>query len=401
VTRRLPIDASIGDSLEKESVPLAECASSPAPSFPIPVLLPRLPSAARLMPFLHLIDQRRCYTNYGPLSTRFESEIGRHIGCAANTIVTAASGTAAITAALLALDLPAGSICLMPSWTFAATPHAALAAGMTPRFHDVDPRTWALNAQAVSETVAGNSFPARAVVLVAPFGAPLDLTAWENFQKKTGIAVIVDAAAGFDTVRASSLVSVVSLHATKIFAAGEGGFVVAPTPEMRNRVMACCNFGFQASRVADRKAINAKMSEYHAAVGLANFDGWPATRLRHLQITRWYRQAIGRRHGISLQPSYGDGWVSGTTNVLLDSRSAESISSHLLEQGIESRRWWSQGCHVQPAFAEYSHGELSVTENLATRVLGLPHFPDMKKSDVEAVVRGLSNACRIESGRVC
>jgi dTDP-4-amino-4,6-dideoxygalactose transaminase len=237
------------------------------------------------------------------------------------------------------------------------------------------------------------------VVVVSPFGAPLDLAAWQNFQAKTGIAVIVDSAAGFDTVRPSSLVSVVSLHATKILGAGEGGFIVAPTPKMRDRFVACANFGFNNSRIAQCRAINAKMSEYHAAVALANLERWPAMRLRHLQITDWYRQAISRLRGVSLQPGYGEGWVGGTTNVLLETGSLESVSRHMLSRGIESRMWWSSGCHMQPAFAHYGHGELPVTENLAARVLGLPHFPDMQRCDVEAVASALSKAHRTRARR--
>jgi dTDP-4-amino-4,6-dideoxygalactose transaminase len=288
----------------------------------------------------------------------------------------------------------------MPSWTFAATPHAAVAAGMRPWFHDVDSRTWALNAQAVSETLARNSCPARAVVVVSPFGAPLDMSSWQSFQQKTGVPVVVDAAAGFDTVRASSVISVVSMYATKILAAGEGGFAVAPSPHMRDRLMSCCNFGFEGSRSAQRKAINAKMSEYHAAVALASLDGWPATRLRHLQITEWYRQAISRLPGVSLQPGYGEGWVTGTTNVLIESDSAERIARTMLGEGIESRMWWSHGCHVQPAFAGCSRGELPVTENLAARVLGLPHFLEMTKGDVEAVADALGKARKNRTRRV-
>lgn len=327
-----------------------------------------------------------------------QAELGRHIGCAENRLLTLSSGTAGLTAALLALGLPEDSVCLMPSWTFAATPHAALAAGMRPWFHDIDGRTWALNARDVGETLAQGLCPAKAVVVVSPFGAPLDMTSWQHFQRETGVAVIVDAAAGFDTVRPSSVISVVSLHATKILAAGEGGFAVAPTLEIRDRMMACCNFGFAGSRSAERRAINAKLSEYHAAVALASLDGWPAARLRHLQITEWYRQAIGRLPGISLQPGYGEGWVTGATNIALESGCAESVSRAMPREGIETRMWWSQGCHVQPAFANCSRGELPVTESLAARVLGLPHFPEMTKEDVESVATALRKA-RMERTR--
>jgi dTDP-4-amino-4,6-dideoxygalactose transaminase len=358
----------------------------------LPVLRPKLPSFGQLAPYLQAIDARRFYSNGGPLSSKLQGALSRHLGCPEDTLITAASGTAGLTATLLALDLPENSLCLMPSWTFAATPHAALAAGMKPQFLDVDRRTWALNPAAVRQTIAESASQPGAVIVVSPFGAPIDITAWEAFQKDTGVPVIVDAAAGFDTVRFSSLISVVSLHATKVFAAGEGGFIVTPSRQIRDRVRACSNFGFNGSRVAQWRSINSKMSEYHAAVALAGFDCWPSARLRHLQIAAWYRQALKASPLICLQPGYGEGWACGTTNVLIQSDSAESIARCLLRDGIETRMWWGTGCHTQPAFANCERGELPETEFLAARVLGLPHFVDMTKADVSRVAASLAKA---------
>jgi dTDP-4-amino-4,6-dideoxygalactose transaminase len=360
------------------------------------VLRPKLPSFTQLAPYIRAIDEGRLYSNAGPLSTRLQNALSRLLGCPEDTIITAASGTAGLTAALLALDLPSDSICLMPSWTFAATPHAALAAGMKPWFLDVDRRTWALNPANVRQWIARHRIKAGAIVVVSPFGAPIDITAWEWFQRQTGISVIVDAAAGFDTVRFSSLISVVSLHATKVFAAGEGGFVVAPNSDIRERIRACGNFGFSGSRIAQSRAINSKMSEYHAAVALASLDIWPAARLRHLQLALWYRQALSKIPGVHLQPGYGDGWACGTTNVFLESDSPERISKLLLRSGIETRMWWGSGCHAQPAFATYDRDEMPETEYLASRVLGLPHFVDMHKSDVSRVATNLAMALSSE-----
>jgi dTDP-4-amino-4,6-dideoxygalactose transaminase len=355
----------------------------------VPVLRPKLPCLQQLTPYLQAIDEKRLYSNGGPLSIALQAQLSRHLGCSEDRLITASSATSGITAALLALDLPQNSVCIMPSWTFAATPHAAMAAGLEPWFMDVEQRTWALDAGKVSKNMPPNT---AAVIVVSPFGAPIDMTAWQSFQRKTGIAVIVDAAAGFDTVRPSSLISVVSLHATKIFAAGEGGLVIAPNSELRNRIRACSNFGFDGSRSAKYRAVNSKLSEYHAAVALANLENWPATRLRHLQIGAWYRQALRGLPHISLQPGYGDGWACGNTNILIESDSADSVARFMLREGIETRKWWGDGCHVQPAFHVCWHGPLPVTDHLGMHTLGLPHFVDMQKTDVSAVVKALAKA---------
>ena len=356
----------------------------------MPVLRPRLPSSAEILPYLQSIDERRWYSNCGPLVTRLELQLSRHFGLESGGVVTTANATVGLTAALLALGVPAGSFCLLPSWTFCATPHAARAAGMNPWFHDVDPRTWALDPDAVLRSLEGIGGPVGAVVVVSPFGAPVDMGAWEAFEERTGISVVVDAAAGFDSVRPSRIPSVVSLHATKILGAGEGGFIATTGSGLRDRLQACCNFGFQDTRSAALPALNAKMSEYHAAVALAGLASWPDLRRRHTRIAEWYRLHIGRLEGASLQPGYATGWAAGTTSVILPPRSVPRIARGLLRQGIETRAWWGEGCHQQPAFADCARGNLSATEDLGGRVLGLPHFPDMEERDVERVAQALS-----------
>ena len=364
----------------------------------MPVLRPRLPSSADILPYLQLIDERQWYSNRGPLDTQLEEQLHRHLGLESGGVVTLANATVGLTAALLAIEAPAGSLCLMPSWTFAATPHAARAAGMQPWFHDVDERTWALDPGEVLDSLKGIGGRVGAVIVVSPFGAPLDMGAWEAFEGRTGIPVVVDAAAGFDTVQPGRIPSVVSLHATKILGAGEGGFIVTTDSSLRDRVQACCNFGFLGTRSALLPALNAKMSEYHAAVALASLASWTTLRAHHIRIGGWYRRHIDGLEGFSLQPGYGNGWAASTTSVALPPHSAGQMARCFLNLGIETRSWWGEGCHVQPAFAGCPRGPLPVTEDLGGRVLGLPHFPNMQEADVEQVARAAADACNILSG---
>ncbi|HTT61789.1 MAG TPA: DegT/DnrJ/EryC1/StrS family aminotransferase [Bryobacteraceae bacterium] len=353
-----------------------------------------MPSVADLLPYLQTIDERCWYSNFGPLATMLEEQMSAHLGMPEPCVVTTANATAGITAALLARNAPPRSLCIMPSWTFAATPHAAHAAGLTPWFHDVDSQTWAFDPEAVRETIERIARPVGAVLVVSPFGAPIDVHAWQAFEDRTGIPVVVDAAAGFDTVRASRIPAVVSLHATKILGAGEGGFIVTTDSELRERIRSCCNFGFLDSRSARTAAINGKMSEYHAAVALAGLARWPEIREQHVHIATWYRRGVAAVKGAALQPGYGNGWVSATTSMVLPSQSALFAACHLLSRGIDTRAWWGHGCHVQPAFADYPRGPLPVTEDLGARVLGLPHFPGIQEQQVEIVMSALSELLR-------
>ena len=385
-TQRLPYPVST------EPRPHAMATGPAHPAQPaaalLPVLKPRLPSAAEILPYLESIDARQWYSNAGPLVTLLEERLSRHLGVT-DCVVTTANGTLGLTVSLLARGASTGSFCLMPSWTFAATPHAARAAGMIPWFLDVDARTWALHPDAVMETLPQLPAPAGAIIVVAPFGAPIDIEAWRRFENKTGICVVVDGAAAFDTMIASRIPMVISLHATKILGAGEGGFIITTDPELRARLRACTNFGFLETRTAVTPALNAKMSEYHAAVALAGLTNWRAIHARHVWVSGWYRAAIDSLEGVTLQPGYGEGWVSATTNIVVPDGSRPAVENSLLQSGIDSRKWWGEGCHAQPAFADCPRSHLPVTEELGERVLGLPHFPDMQRADVDRVMDAL------------
>jgi len=359
----------------------------------MPVLRPKLPTTTEIFPYLRAIDERRWYSNWGPLVKQLEQKLSSHLGLTTGGIVTTANATAGLTVALLALEVPRDSLCLMPSWTFSATAHAARAAGLCPWFHDVDRQTWALDPGAVLETLKNIPQPVGAVIVVSPFGAPVDVAAWQAFEDRTGVRVIIDAAAAFDTAKASRIPVVVSLHATKILPAGEGGFVATTNTQLRDRMIACCNFGFNGSRSAILPALNAKMSEYHAAVGLASFANWTTTRARHAQIMEWYRAAVaGQSPKVSLQPGYGEGWAASTTSVILPPGMAADTERALMQKEIEVRAWWGQGCHVQPAFADCPRGPLPITEDLGARVVGLPHFLGMGQRDVDRVAQRLAEA---------
>src|SRR6185369_5995222 len=113
----------------------------------IPTLKPRLPDADALLPYLRRIDSTRQYTNWGPLALEFEARIATLLGCDAEAVVSASSGTAALVGAMLAIAgrTAAGASAVVPAFTFVATALAAEQAGYRPRFVDVAPDSWALD----------------------------------------------------------------------------------------------------------------------------------------------------------------------------------------------------------------------------------------------------------------
>jgi dTDP-4-amino-4,6-dideoxygalactose transaminase len=358
----------------------------------IPVMVPRLPRAAALLPYLEEIDANRWYSNFGPLQRRLEAHLAGHYGLPNEAVICVGSATAGLMLALAAVTGQRGGACMMPSYSFVASAHAVLAAGLVPYFIDVDPHAWAITPSGAAAAVRTAGRPIAAVLAVAPFGAPIDVSGWDEFAEDSGIPVVIDAAAGFDTAMAGLAPVVVSLHATKLLAAGEGGFVISRDLPIVKSIAARSNFGFLGERRANAVGFNGKLSEYGAAVGLASLDAWPDKRAAVLRVTQLYRDALARVDKIRVSPGFGDGWVSSTCNVAFDRPVADAAIGALAEAGIDSRQWWSKGCHREPAFAAYPCGDLSVTDDLGRRVLGLPFYEAVGAPEIARIAAAVAAA---------
>jgi dTDP-4-amino-4,6-dideoxygalactose transaminase len=348
----------------------------------IPVAKPRLPSFDAIASYLRRIDESRWYSNGGPLVQEFEKRLAAHIGQGTARVATVANATVGLTLALLAHNRPMGTLCMVPAWTFAATAHAVQLAGLVPWIVDVALTNWALEADAARDLLRDAPGPVSAVIPVSPFGAPIDFASWKSFRDDTGVAVVIDAAASFDTVHATAVPAVVSLHATKVLGIGEGGFVVTTDSDFIEEVQKRANFGFWNSREATGRSINGKISEYAAAVGLASLDAWPATRADFARVACTYRNACGSEPDVVLQQGFGDRWITSTVVVAAQDECADVIGRALAANGIGSRRWWGGGLHRHSAFEKLPRGETKNTELLVDRVIGLPSWRDLPDQQI-------------------
>jgi dTDP-4-amino-4,6-dideoxygalactose transaminase len=349
----------------------------------LPVAKPRLPLADEILPYLRRIDQTRWYSNGGPLVEEFETRLATHAGGGA--VATVANATVGLTLALLTYDLPPGSLCMVPAWTFAATGHAIQLAGLVPWIVDVDAASWALDPAAARTLLRKAPAPVLAVIPVSPFGHPIDFGDWASFRDETGVAVVIDAAAMFDTIRAASVPAVVSLHATKVLGTGEGGFVISNDAAFCQELQKRANFGFWGSREASTRSLNAKMSEYAAAVGLAGLDEWEATRSDFARVARRYGKAFPHLAPVTLQEGFGERWVSATVIVSVADSGAGEVARVLSTKGIATRRWWGGGLHRHAAFAECPRDRVANTDRLAESVLGLPCWSDLSNDKIDAI----------------
>lgn len=335
----------------------------------LPVMRPLLPTAAALAPYLARIDDARVYTNWGPLSEELRGRLGAHFGVAPEQVALLANGTLALQGAIETGGDPMAVVGL-PSWTFIATGLAVDGAGSAAHLVDVDPGTWARTAEARARFDGD--------IVVAPFGDRPDVEAWTASTKP----VIFDAASCFDACEGigSALgpqsALMVSLHATKPLAAGEGGALIGPADWIAE-IVRWANFGIAEDRVVRRSATNAKLSEYHAAIGLTALDQWERTRSQWQDVNARAVE-VADALGMGVQPALRKGFVTTTWIAeFADDETKSRVQRSLAAAGIDSRDWWSAGVGETPYFAATARDPLSVTETLARRTLGLPMARDM------------------------
>jgi len=356
----------------------------------IPLLRPKLPEAACISRYLSKVDNSRQYSNFGELHSTLCENIANNYNRRPENLALFSSCTTALLSLLLDYSYSRGKKhadvnVLVPGWSFVATLQAPLSLGMSIHFSDVD-LTGTLCMDGVVSICEEKDIDV--VILVAPFGREIDYSAWEAFAQRYDKTVIVDAAAGFCSIGCTSLPTAVSMHATKIFSTGEGGFILSEDVELVERLRGITNFGLQGSRTPSFVGLNFKLSEFACAVGLASLDQHKDTIGQYKKQLEIYERVLKKSSALEF---FGDLTPRTTMNVKVSSKvsSIDSIIFSLAEQhSIQARRWWGKPLYQLYQGMGFSSGgliSLPNSEKLAERVIGLPLGPELNLSLLEKV----------------
>lgn len=341
---------------------------------PIPVMRPRVPTLEAVAPRLARMDASGWFTNLGPQERELRERFARRLGVDPAQVATVANATLGIAGAIAVLG---GERWLAPAFTFPGTLAGIELAGARLVLCDVDADGWAL--------VPGDE-EVDGLVPVAPFGARPDVARWAGVRR-----VVHDAAASIGALGPLDLVGlpdghaiVLSLHATKVLGAGEGGVVVFGDAAVAERFRAWTNFGFDGSRESSLAGANAKMSEIAACYAHAALDGWERERTEWAAARQLITEACADA-GVRLHRASADGIDPYAVLVFDGDAEAVSVAEHLARQGVETRRWWASGCHRMPAYRDRCTRSFPVTEVVAGRTLGIPFFRGITDEEVSRI----------------
>lgn len=353
----------------------------------LPFIRPCLPPPEAWLPFLEQSYRARYFSNGGPCVRQLEAELQADYGGERRAVLTA-SGTAGLTATLLALDHK-GTV-IVPAFTFAATAQAVLAAGCRPVLCDVSEDTWELDPRELTNTL-GRLFrhekPA-AIIHVRTFGLCRNLERIEDIAARYSVPLIVDSAAALGGklpdgrhAGCQGVAEVFSMHATKPFGVGEGGLVLT-NDVLAERVRRAINFGILDGDPA-MAGINGKMSEFHAAVGLA--------MLRRITGHVAVRTAVAMMYGLTAKRGISGVFGHPPWQLYpLLTTDPERIIRRAAERGIELRRYYRPSLHLSRNF--YEKKPFPVAEHLAEHVLCLPIYSDMTAGEQSRVIETVNEA---------
>ncbi|HVT59260.1 MAG TPA: aminotransferase class I/II-fold pyridoxal phosphate-dependent enzyme [Thermoanaerobaculia bacterium] len=354
---------------------------------------PTVPEPDAWLPHLRISYERRVFANSGPAALRFEAALADRYAGTDREVVLVANCTCGIAAALLAAG--ASGRVVVPAFTFPATAQAVLQSGCLPVFCDVSRETWEMDPGALEEVLA--RYRASAVVHVRAFGFCRDLEAIEAVAERYGARLIVDGAAALGGRLESGAFAgrqgdaeAFSMHVTKVFGIGEGGVVFA-SRRLATRLRQACNFGLAQGDVVMR-GLNAKLSDFHAAIGLALLDRIDGYIDRRREVARRYGQAFASCAWASHPVNIGVPPMQMYPLLVASARHAEALVETSLPRGVELRRYYRPALHQASAFASFERGHLEIAEDLASRIVCLPVYSDMTDAEIDIVIDTVKGA---------
>lgn len=335
----------------------------------------------------------------GPMLPRFERLLAEWTGAPHASAVS--SGTAGLHLAVRAAGIEPGDEVITSPLSFVASANVMLYEGAKPVFADIDPVTLNVDPSNVRGALSEKT---KGLLPVHLFGAAAAMPQLEEIASREGLWIVEDACEAVGAVDSDGHrvgtrghQAVLGFYPNKQIATGEGGMVLCPTAEIKERIDSERNQG----RAPDmgwldhtRLGFNYRLSDVAAAIGIAQVEKLDQMLERRAKVAAAYTRILGEIPGLTL-PAVDDRFSRRSWFVyvvqLPTGVDRDEVIGRLRTMGISSKPYMPV-IHLQPHFRElYGHapGDFPVAEDIASRSLALPFFPAMRTSDVERVAEAL------------
>ena len=226
--------------------------------------------------------------------------------CGVQYAIPVTNCTSALIVSLQAAGAGPGDEVIVPAYTFVATAFAALIAGASVRFVDIDPSTFCVDPEEVRNAINERT---KAIIPVHLGGTPADMRKLVEIASQHGISIIEDCAqahgATLDNAPVGSFgtAGCFSFHQTKNIACGEGGMITTDDAG----VAELC--GYELTKFGRQKggylhahqtvAGNYGITEFQAAILLAQLDRNAMLSTRRSENAQYLRDQLLQVEGLT------------------------------------------------------------------------------------------------------
>lgn len=326
---------------------------------------------------------------------KFASRMGRKHG------IAVCNGTAAIDAAVEALEIGPGDEVIMPAFTIISCISQIVRNGATPVLIDSDLTTWNMD---VSQIEAKITTRTKAIMIVHIFGLPVDVDPILDIAKRYGLKVIEDSAEMHgQTYKGNPCgsfgdISTFSFYSNKHITTGEGGMVLTDNDELAETCRSLRNLCFQPQKrfVHERLGWNLRMTNMQAAVGLAQLERLDTFVSHKRYIGKRYTELLEGAEGVQLplaKTEYADNiyWVYGLVLEKNAKVNAEDAMQRLSQKGIGTRPFFYP-MHQQPILKRMGYFANQVfpnAEQLYENGFYIPSGMALTDDQIETVVKAV------------
>ena len=321
----------------------------------------------------------------GPFVKKFEEAFAeKH---QSNFCVGVNSGTAALHAALMALDIKAGDEVIVPANTFFATPESVSLAGATPVFVDCDAEYYNMDPILVENAITPKT---KAIIAVHLYGQPAQMEIIQKIAEKNDLYIIEDCAqAHIAEFKGASVgtfgdMGCFSFYPGKNLGAyGEGGAIIMNDEKLYQKVMMIRDHGMARKYHHDIIGHNYRLEGLQGAildVKLKYIDEWTNKRRKNAEL---YRTLLKDVAGVTVPRE-----MPGAKHVyhlfVIRTEKRDELQQFLSENTIYTGIHYPIPCHLQNAYKHlgYKEGAFPVTEQYADQILSLPMSEQLSEDEI-------------------
>lgn len=314
----------------------------------------------------------------GPAVQRLERKVCDYTG--SRYAVAVGSGTAALQAALMALDISVGDEVVVPSFSYVATANAVRSVGARPVFADIsDDYTMS------PDSLRGRIGPKTAAIIpVHLYGRVARMGMISEISESAGIHVIEDAAQSLGSTidgRHTGTLSEMgcySLYPGKVATSGEGGIITTDNKMLKDRLCAVRNHG-NTGDAFEVLGTNLRLPEVSAAIGAVQMDKLPGFLERRRHNAARLSDVLAES-GLSLpRPRRHENPNWNLYTVSSDDR--DHLLDRLNRNGVGAAVYYKTPIHATPLYADGTTN-LPVTERAAQTVISLPVHPQVGEEEI-------------------